>query len=530
MNLLLPETIEPGARVTLTDFKRAIFVGANGTGKTRIGVWLDLHNTNAHRISAQKALDLPDIVRPLNSDTAKELFFYGQSNPNKQWLEQVGKREGRWHGRPETHTLNDFENLVTLLHSEEYDAVLTAKASVPAGQAFAVPPTKLDRLLALWESVLPHRKLIVKSGTFNTSIPGTSTVYPSSQMSDGERVVFYYIGEVLCSKPNSIIIVDEPENHVHKAIQSRLWDEIENSRQDCAFVYLTHDIDFAVSRTNAKKVWVKKFENNLWDYELLSDTVDIPEAVYFEVLGSRKDILFIEGDKSSLDYHLYKEIFRYKTVEPLISCNKVISATRSFNELHHKHRLNASGLVDRDRRNDVEIQALRNTALLIPEVAEVENFFLLEGVVRAVAGNMHQDPDTVFAMVRTNVIAFFNQQLNRQVAEHSKYRLAKIAERGFNGSPVDQPTLEAAKAALIASLDVPGIYNSIRAEFEGYAQADDYPNILKVFNNKGITATSAVAALCNIANGGYHSYVLEEMMLNTETGNTIRGVMNANIH
>ena len=37
-------------------------------------------------------------------------------------------------------------------------------------------------------------------------------------MSDGERAIFYFIGEVLCAKENSLIIIDEPENHLHKSI------------------------------------------------------------------------------------------------------------------------------------------------------------------------------------------------------------------------------------------------------------------------------------------------------------------------
>ncbi len=35
--------------------------------------------------------------------------------------------------------------------------------------------------------------------------------------------------------------------------------------------------------TNAKKVWVKRFEDNKWDYELLTDEVEIPEAIHLKI-------------------------------------------------------------------------------------------------------------------------------------------------------------------------------------------------------------------------------------------------------
>ena len=143
---------------------------------------------------------------------------------------------------------------------------------------------------------------------------------------------------------------------------------------------------------------------------------------------------------------------------------------------------------------------------------------------------MHQTSDTVFGKLRTNIIAFFGEQLSRQIVEHTRHRLYKLAERGFNGTFADPAALETAKATLSAELDVAAIYESIRIEFEGYVQANDYRSILRVFNNKGITARSQVANLCNIANGGYHNYIFEEIMLNTAAGNAIRAIVRANIN
>src|SRR5664279_4675756 len=73
-------------------------------------------------------------------------------------------------------------------------------------------------------------------------------------MSAGERAIFYMIGQALVAAEGSVLIVDEPELHVHRSIMSKLWDELEGARPDCAFVFITHDLEFAAGRVAQKFV------------------------------------------------------------------------------------------------------------------------------------------------------------------------------------------------------------------------------------------------------------------------------------
>jgi ABC-type branched-subunit amino acid transport system ATPase component len=76
---------------------------------------------------------------------------------------------------------------------------------------------------SIWEKVLPHRKLKIKSGVIETYPTGQeANKYNASEMSDGERVIFYLIGEVVCSPENSILVIDEPEMHIHKSLVKKL--------------------------------------------------------------------------------------------------------------------------------------------------------------------------------------------------------------------------------------------------------------------------------------------------------------------
>ena len=97
----------------------------------------------------------------------------------------------------------------------------------------------------------------------------------------------------------------QPEILLHNSIKNLLWDEIEAMRPDCTFVYLTHDIDFATSRPEGKRIWIRDYnaDAHVWDYQLIENSDSLPEEVYIDILGSRKPILFL-----SL-IHILKKIY-----------------------------------------------------------------------------------------------------------------------------------------------------------------------------------------------------------------------------
>lgn len=348
MNIKLPTKKGQPNNNPEVDFNQLVVVGANGSGKTRFGTEIERKYSNkTHRVSAQKSLSMPYEVSPKSKEKAEYEFYYGHWYDNNSDLSIRQKFNNRWGSKPDTFLLNDYEKLMVLLHTEEYEASLAFKEN--GGNK---PNTKLDRIQKIWETVLPHRKLKKRAGIIETyPIGQVENIYNASEMSDGERVMFYLIGEVVCAPQNSLVIIDEPEMHIHRSLVKSLFDLIEIERPDCSFIYLTHDIDFAFTRQNALKIWAKSYEgNNIWDYEILQDESPIPEQLYLEVLGSRKPIIFLEGESSSIDYELYEQVFSEFTVKPLGSCEKVIQTVKSFNEQNTFHHLSSFGIIDRDRR------------------------------------------------------------------------------------------------------------------------------------------------------------------------------------
>ena len=156
-----------------------------------------------------------------------------------------------------------------------------------------------------------------------------------------------------------------------------------------------HDLDFATSRIGATKVWLKEFtDRSQWEWELVPETDDLPEDVLLTVLGSRKPIMFVEGEKGGLDHTLLSCIYRDWTIVPRGGCEHVIGATKAFSSLRGHHNLTCCGIIDRDYRTENDITELKKNNVHTLTTHEIENMLLEKGVLRAVASTLQAGPRT----------------------------------------------------------------------------------------------------------------------------------------
>lgn len=513
MNIILPNKLNSPAQVTLENPRIITVVGANGSGKTRFGSDIEeRYHHNTHRITAQKSLSMPVEVHTTSKERAQFEFSYGawsKEHP-ELYMSPERKKQNRWKNNLNTSLLDDYDKLMILLHTEEYEKSLNYKEESKVSRDVQNPTTKLDIIQRIWGDVFPYRDIIKEPGSIKAKpkakkqLSEEQTIqeqtYNASEMSDGERVVFYLIGGVLCVKENSIIIIDEPELHLHKSITKTLWDKIEQERPDCVFIYLTHDIDFASTRTDSTKIWLKSYEtNNVWDYDILENQEEIPDNIYLEILGSRKPILFIEGtNKSSIDIRLYPNIFPEFTVKPLGSCSKVMEATKAFGELKGFHHLDSKGIIDRDRRTDEEVAYLSKHSIYVPDVSEVENLLLKESIVKTVASKMDKEPETVFTQVKQNVIEEFSKKLDSQVLLHTKYLIRKTLEQSINNKIATIEDLDAQINQLQSTINSKAAFENIKIEFLTFITNQDYDSILKVYNHKGLLSDTKAIQICDL--------------------------------
>lgn len=375
-NVNIPRKDNSNLELTLKAGKTTIIIGANGSGKTRLAVYLEEQlGEKAHRIAAHRALSLNPNIEKISEAKAKQGLFYG----NPEWAKDISQRKSaRWNNKSSTYLLNDFDRLLQYLFAQQNNLAVENHQKSKRGEEITNSETKLDILQEVWERLLPTKKLRITADDIRVSSIGIKSAdYSASEMSDGERAVFYILGQVLSANEDSILIFDEPELHIHKSIISNLWDEIEKLRPDCSFLMITHDIEFAATRIAKKYVIRNYYSDPAWDISEIPDS-ELDEQTITLILGSRKPILFVEGEKTSLDMEIYRLCYPEWTVIPKGACKDVIQAVSSLRKLNEDMpilNIKCAGIVDRDTRDNSQIQKLEGEGIKVLLCSEIENIF-----------------------------------------------------------------------------------------------------------------------------------------------------------
>ena len=254
--LVLPPIKGAGAAQKVECKGNAIIFGANGSGKSRLGAWIELRSGSSdfvHRISAQRALTIPDFAPVKTLEESLNDFLYGNSDP--RYANNNYKQGHRWGSHPDTHLLNDYGKVLSALFATDSkrnkDYVDTVRSASQRGDAGLppIPKSELDTVINVWSDIMPHRKIELLDGQIK-AFDATGSLYKGGEMSDGEKVALYLLAQCLLVRNGSTVIIDEPELHLHRSLMSRLWSTVERLRPDCLFVYITHDLDFAATRVD----------------------------------------------------------------------------------------------------------------------------------------------------------------------------------------------------------------------------------------------------------------------------------------
>ena len=362
------------------------FVGSNGSGKTRLTVHIENElGIKAHRISAHRALTLNLDVTRVREKDALALLRQGIVSQDFQVDNRIDQR---WRYKSATHLLNDYDFVIQALFAEHSNVAINVYKSALSGSPISkseIKPSKMESLVQLWNEILPHRKLELNTDDLTVSGIMFERNYDASDMSDGERAIFYLIGQVLLAQENSLLIFDEPELHIHKSILSKLWDKLITLRSDCGYIFITHDLEFAATRNGKKYVVRNYLPNPSWEISEVPDESDFGEEISTLILGSRKPVLFVEGTQNSLDFSVYRACYPNWTVIPRSSCSEVIHAVSTLRKSEDLTRITCSGIVDLDDHQSDEIEYLSEIGVHVLPVAEIENIFLLPEIVSIMA-------------------------------------------------------------------------------------------------------------------------------------------------
>lgn len=494
-----------------TENNSLIIIGANGSGKTHLGVWIEKSDFDrTHRIGAQRSLRFGKYINQKSYEQATNALLYGDSDKDTDH-----DRKYEWDGSKYNYFVsmqNDYETVLSaiwaLQNKQQSEYILECKKQeLDRAPHNAVPKMVLDRLYDIWHSIFPHRDICIEDGKVIGVMEKENSrfTYSGYEMSDGERVALYLICQALCVPENKIIIIDEPEIHLHPSIMNRLWKALENERTDCLFIYITHDTQFASNHTSSDKIWVKSFDGHLWDYEFVENS-ELPEQLLLTIMGNRKPVLFVEGTNNSYDAQLYQFLYPDYYIVPCGSCNTVITNTKAMNNNPQLHNLTCYGLIDRDYRSDFEIEKYKEQNIFTINVAEVENLFLVQEVIEIIAIHMGKNSNDVFAKVKEYIVQTrFKNQIDHQICNsivaEIKYKLstADLNKKTDEGiiNELDN---------LFGSINFNEIKNEKSRIFQKALADEDYSSILKLFNEKNIS--NSVGRFFGIENSEYCKLVI----------------------
>ena len=455
-----------------------VIIGANGAGKTSLINELRKNSIDEmYVLPAQKLLYFVSNTHNRNGIT-KEKYI--------QDLKEVNIKYDTI--EIQTHQIEDdfsgtFTKLITLW-VKDFAKVASDNSRGVAGGAIAL----LDRVEQIWNQIFPEITFYPEPDDRVLEVVRNGDKYSINGLSDGERCVLFYIGNVLLAPENSYIVVDEPETFLNGAVYNELWDLLISERPDCQFIFASHNMDFVQSRTNATYIWCNKFEAPYdFDYEQLEESPEFPLSILAEVSGTRKPILFCEGTKTSIDYQIYSKLFSELCfVKPVQGHKQVIQHTKAYNNLQLLHGNTAYGIIDNDWMNKSSIQEYKEQNIFVLPFNEVEMMLVDEAVVKSC---LHFDDDKEkqqkFENFQQSIIESCKEKKDKIISIALKKRLDEFMEGNCieNNKPTREDVEEFLKN-LVNKFDASSTVDNITFIVEESLNSSDFSAILKICNLK----------------------------------------------
>jgi hypothetical protein len=442
-----------------------VIIGPNGSGKTR----------KAREIQATCSTEFVNALR--NTRIPLNLPAMAFTEAENQFVNSRNQSRGtHWDWN------NEFDFLLSSLMAQHATAAIKFMDASKAGESPLITPNALQQIRDLWSKAFPDRKLVIEDyrPIIKSTASGTEVEYSAQTMSDGERTAIYLAGRVFRAQ-EGVMIVDEPENHLHSHLASRLWDEFEDARPDLRFVYITHDLTFARSRRNATYVIASPLDG-LRSVDL---GVDLSDDVAEVLLGTAsvsfhaRRAIFCEGRKGDRDDALYNSWFndRDTVVQPVGSSEMVHRCISALAEGRMIGNLQTVGIIDRDFHTNEYLAAVPVGIVVLP-FHEVESLYCLPRIVEAVASHTGKafDEADYLARLRSSINTVERQKV---VLERWKRRVEPQLVGVVATVHARQDTLEDISAAL------PQLFDSSKWNFNVAEMLEEERSLIETASTTG---------------------------------------------
>lgn len=314
-----------------------LIIGANGSGKSSLANFFK--RSIFYKIKVIPAIKYLYFQSELSESNQLTMRTYNEEF-EKSYIKLDGVRENRFR----YDKTEEFTKLVSAISNEYFNNKVLEEFD-----DISVFDFDYNQFSNIWKSFFPNISIRPDASTHGFKICNVdrNTEYDINMMSDGERAAIYYIGNVLLAEENSIILIDEPETYLNDNISVKIWNKLCEYRNDCKFIFITHNINFISTINNVDIIWCKNYEfPDYWDLERINKT-EIPRELFVKIATSKKPVIYCEGSK---DKRIYESIFYDKyTIIPVSGSYNVKKSVRLHKINPQLKETNCYGIIDRDQ-------------------------------------------------------------------------------------------------------------------------------------------------------------------------------------
>ena len=422
INLTVPLLAGEPLEIPLVPGVPLYIVGANGAGKSALvqHAVSTLGAASVRRISAHRQTWMASGTIDFSPHQRRqfgEQFANEERNPIYRWRDQ-----------------NPGAQLQSVLF--DLTAAENAQARRISDHAYDKDWDYLSKIVDSERRVFDQLNALLTKGGLSISIANsegeaiiahnksTGTSYSIAQMSDGERNAVIIAANVLTVKQGTVLLIDEPERHLHRAITEPFLSALFTERLDCPFIISTHEIALPLANPSAPVLMLYSChwngeQSSAWDAKILEPDTELPEDLKRAILGTRKAILFVEGTAQSLDQRLYSALFSDIAVISTGISNDVIQAVHGLRQTESSHDIKAFGLIDRDDRGKAEVRKLAGDSIYTLDAYSVESLYYccdaFEAVARSLKESLGREPSDAWQEAKAKSLDAFQRS---EVAEN----------------------------------------------------------------------------------------------------------------
>ncbi|HHI94825.1 MAG TPA: ATP-binding cassette domain-containing protein [Gammaproteobacteria bacterium] len=392
-------------------------VGANGTGKsTLMHSFAAQHTGRIRRITAHRQVWF-------NSDSV-DITPAARIQTGAQIVNQDRQAQSRW--KDEYAAQRSQVTIFDLIDSENEDSRNIANAArsgrmeiVEELAAKQAPISKMNDILRISNL---HFQVRIDMGSKLIAEREGYPTFSIAELSDGERNSLLIIANVLTAPEGTLILLDEPERHLHRSIVSPLLSTLLSYRDDCAFVISTHDVSLPLDQNKASALLVRSYNHSpqSWLADYIEAVEDLDEGSALAILGSRRKILFIEGNPSSLDIQIYHILFPDVSIRPVGSCVEVEKIVKGLRSSDGNHWVSAYGVIDKDNRSDEECALLLESGIAALDQYSIESIYyhpiVINGVLNRVSEINGLDIEQAIESYTAGIVSSMNEHKDRMAA------------------------------------------------------------------------------------------------------------------